>query len=180
MRDDLPNFIRRVSLKCLNEQTRINVDACAPPSDTDPEHKWQSFIVIGAEGITVDFRCFYSDEHLWPKVAAILGLAPDQCNQELVGSVMMEYCNHVGGFIKQGLESNGLVPSMGLPIYTVSSVDFEFRKAEEKVFDDRWEVRWPDGAIVCHVRVTTSHSDTLKNILVEERDLTDSGELMFL
>ena len=51
MSDDLPNFIRRVSLKCLKEQTRIDVGECGPATGAEPDHKWQSFIVSGSKAM---------------------------------------------------------------------------------------------------------------------------------
>lgn len=92
--------------------------------------------------------------------------------------LIYEYCNMVGGYIKNTLDQQQVSFKLSIPVVTGNSQKLDLGLTPEKnVFFDRWKIVSDGGSIFCSVVIEAKEDIVLTGEVLE---FSDTGDIKFL
>lgn len=100
-------------------------------------------------------------------------------SSSLACDLLYEYCNMVGGYIKNTLDQQKKMSfKLGLPAITSNAQKLELiSPSDENVFFDRWKIVSDGGLLFCSLVIEAKDDILLTGEILE---FTDTGDIKFL
>lgn len=174
--DFLKNLCRELSLKRLKKHSfmeLITQNDLKRKIETDEESQWISVIFVKGDNLQFIFKTQFitEDAKYFAHKAYGENKEGKSINKRQADEFMKEFCNLMGGGMKEHFEKNGLNTIMSLPLLTrgQDSVFFSPNSSDsyEDIFLDTWELKIDGKSLICEAFVEIYDQQTLPVICNE-------------
>ena len=174
--DFLKNLCRDLSLKRLKKHSfmeLITQNDLKRKIETDEESQWISVIFVKGDNLQFIFKTQFVTEDAKYFAHKAYGENEEgkNINKRQADEFMKEFCNLMGGGMKEHFEKNGLNTIMSLPLLTrgQDSVFFSPNNSDsyEDIFLDTWELKLDGKSLICEAFVEIYDKQTLPVICNE-------------
>ncbi len=184
-KDFLKNLCRDLSLTRLKQHSFMDIitqNDVKRKIDTDEESQWISVIFVKGDNLQFIFKTQFVTEDAKHFASKAYGENDDSENvcKRQADEFMKEFCNLMGGGIKEHFEKNGLKTIMSLPLLTRGQDNVFFSpnhsEAYEDIFLDTWELQLEGKSLICEAFVEIYEKDILPTICNEIEFAEDEVE----
>tara|TARA_Y100000591_G_C21687238_1_gene621174 strand:- start:34 stop:639 length:606 start_codon:yes stop_codon:yes gene_type:complete len=184
-KDFLKNLFRDLSLKRLKKHSFIDFitqNDVKRIIENNQECQWVSVIFVKGENVQFIFKAQFVTEDAKHFAAKAYGKPNESkdINKHQADEFIKEFCNLMGGGIKEQLEKNGVKTIMSLPLLTRGQDDVFFSpnssETYEDLFLDKWELQLEGKSLICEAFAEIYDKETLPIICNEVEFAEDEVE----
>lgn len=175
----LKDLVRKTSvsrMKALSKRPDVEIQEIN--EDRDILAHWMTLIFIAGPSLRITFKTQFSNVMAQCFAEGTYDLKKDQIDDFKSQDFVREYCNMVGGYVKNSLVQQKLVLGISLPLNTRGYDNLFFSILSGfQVYHDRWKlVIGGDISIYCLVSIEITDDFELSD---ENLEFHDSGEINF-
>lgn len=179
LHNTLRELVRKTSvsrMKALSK--RADVEILEIAENRDILAHWMTLIFVAGPSLRITFKTQFSNIMAQCFAEGAFELKKEQIEEYKAQDFIREYCNLVGGYVKNSLIQQKLVLGISLPLVTRGYDNLFFGALSGfDVYNDRWKlVIGGDICIYCSVSIEIVDDFTLSN---ENLEFEDSGEVNF-
>ncbi|MEE2744863.1 MAG: hypothetical protein VYD54_13195 [Bdellovibrionota bacterium] len=182
----LGNHCRSISLKRLKRHSFIDsITHSDLTRSISPDHEqhWLSVIFVKSKGLRFIFKTSYltKDVREFASNAYGANFGQENLNKRMMDEFVKEFCNLMGGGIKEHFEKNGLTSEMSLPLLTRGQDGIFFRPSNpelyEELLSESWELKLGRSSLVCEAFFEIYSRESLVKICNEVPLMEAGGEI---
>tara|TARA_B100000029_G_scaffold214997_1_gene212861 strand:- start:382 stop:984 length:603 start_codon:yes stop_codon:yes gene_type:complete len=182
----LRNLCRSVSLERIKRHSfidSITLGDLKRNISINQEQHWLSVIFVKSKGIRFIFKTQYLTKDVRDFAANAYGenFGINNLSKRMMDEFVKEFCNLMGGGIKEHFEKNGLTSEMSLPLLTRGQDSVFFRPSSpdlyEEVLSETWELKLGGSSLVCEAYFEIYSRDSLARICNEVPLAEAGGEI---
>jgi hypothetical protein len=179
---------RDISLKRLKSHSFIDIITQGDLERNIPaaeESQWLSIIFVKNDQLRFSFKTRFVTDDVRQFAAHAYGekLESKDLNKRKVDEFIKEFCNLMGGGIKEHFERNGLSTKISLPLLTRGQDNVFFNPDPpdhyEELFLDSWELKLGDKSIICQAIFEIYDKGSLPQICNEVINIEEEEEIEF-
>ena len=179
------DLCREISLKRIKRHSFIDIITKGERErsiDPDEESHWISVIFLKSSELRFSFKAQFVTDDARQFAANAYGedLAKEGLSQRLIDEFIKEFCNLMGGGVKEHFEKSGLVTQISLPLLTRGRDDVFFcpdhPEQYEELFLDTWELKLGDKSIICQAIFEVYNKESLSKICNNVIDLDSEDD----
>ena len=183
---NLQKIIRDVSSIKFSQQAKdvlVNVEKYEN-QDASMLNQWLTLILISGTKIKICFKSHFSNTSVISHLAHKFNNDKNKLSLDMGFDLLKEFCNLVGGGIKECLVSENRTMGLSLPLLTrgfdeVLFVD-RMKRSNKKPFRDIWRLSTPHNTIICSSEIYVIDWSSLDEVDMPKTEQEDGGELEFL
>lgn len=179
LQQTLKELVRSTSvsrMKALSKRPDVEIQEIH--ENRDILAHWMTLIFIAGPSLRMTFKTQFSNVMAQCFAEGAFNLKKENIDDYKSQDFIREYCNLVGGYVKNSLVQQKLVLGISLPLVTRGYDNLFFGNlAGFDVYNDRWKlVIGGDNCIYCSVSIEIMDEFKLSN---ENLEFEDSGEINF-
>ena len=174
----LKQLVRKTSLSRLNALlNRSDIEIQDASENPDIATPWVGLILVTSDSIQVDFKIQCDNESV-KFFAEQLNHQNDATQNHAANDLLYEYCNLVGGYIKNTLDQQQVAFKLSLPLITHNADNLIINvSTDANIFYDYWKLVIGNRSLFCSVAFEVKDDIVLTGEILE---FADSGEIKFL
>ena len=174
------DLCRELSLKRIKRHSFIDVITHGEKErniDPDEESHWLSVIFLKSRELRFSFKAQFITDDARQFAANAYGedAHKEGLSKRLIDEFIKEFCNLMGGGVKEHFEKNGLATQISLPLLTRGRDDVFFSPDHpdqyEELYLDSWELKLGEKSIICQAIFEFYSKESIEKVCNEVVDL---------